>query len=121
MTALFSRTARLHHRDVEDALATATSTLQRLWLNEPADQSASLELHEEMFDIEVVVQRMSLRQQMYPLSRAERDRLANCLEKLENLEQRWNTIGEIVPTSEPTPAAESATIMSPRSEGMLIS
>ena len=80
----------LNERAIRIALESLTVRSHRLWLSEPADQRRSLPLCEELFDVQIQIQRLELKLQ----AQAFRDEHLSLLDlvsgRVDQLENDWH-------------------------------
>lgn len=74
-------------RDLVDACHRA----HRLWMSEPTDPLLTIKLGQELFDIQVALERLELRTQDREINLDEEVQIAHVTARLADLESRWTS------------------------------
>ncbi len=80
----------LNERAVGIALESLTVRSQRLWLSEPADRRRSLLLCEELFDVQIQIQRLELKLQAQTFRDEHLSLLDAVSGRVDQLENDWH-------------------------------
>lgn len=88
MTSILQpRAAGDSRRDLVDACQRA----HRLWMSEPADPLLTIKLGQELFELQVALERLELRTQAREVTLDEEVQIAHVTARLADLEARWTS------------------------------
>ncbi len=93
----------LNERAVRIALESLTLRSHRLWLSEPADQRQSLPLCEELFDVQIQIQRLELKLQAGIFREQHLSLLTTITDRVGQLETDWENANSTDDRTEPIP------------------
>ncbi len=74
-------------------LVAACQRAHRLWMSEPADQTNTIKLSQELFEVQVALERLELRTQRREINLDEEVQIAHVTARLMDLERRWTADG----------------------------
>ena len=93
----------LTERDLRIMLETLTLRAHRMWLAEPTDRSRYLPLCEDLFDLQIQIQRLELKLQAGSLRDEHITLLATITSRLDQLEVDWQKSDSTNSRKEPLP------------------